>query len=684
MSPDGWVVRVTPGLSYGQPFSENRSQSMPFAIGENVGAYRIVEKLGQGGMATVFKAYHPALDRYVAIKVMHPAFTEDPNFLARFQREARIVAKLDHPHIVPIYDFAEHKDHPYLVMRFVEGKTLKARLRRETLDTEQVLRIVRAVGKALTYAHGQGVLHRDIKPSNVLLTPEGGVYLTDFGLARMAEAGESTLSRDMMVGTPQYISPEQAKGVRELDARTDIYSLGVVLYEMLVGQAPFTADTPYAIIHDHIFTPLPLPRELNPDLPEPLERVLLRALAKDPDDRFQSVEELVNALEETLGPAPTPPPPATVVVPQETVVAMPPTPPSPPEVTVPPPPSVAPPTEAVARPAEEQEPRKKKHGWLWAVGGVGALLCLAVAVVGLLVLLQPEDEAPPTPENVAEQLLEEARIAQEAGDPEHALELYRQAREVDPYLIPAYLEASEVLVRMGDMDAAIDILMAGIEATDDPGLHKHLAGVALLTRRLDIAEKEMRWLQQEAPEQAFSHAYAGLFMLAQGEPCEMARPELDSALLLDPELVWAHYGLAICYLQEGHPEAARPELEFVLGQESTPLFLRKRAEEMLVRLDEGGGLPPDVKEIIEREFEELFPLAGEIRDEGLRTQFKDMLSEARRLWEEGDDGAAIDMLIRTHTWVKEHYDEIGDPPAEELDKRIDHIIRLATEPGPPP
>jgi serine/threonine protein kinase/tetratricopeptide (TPR) repeat protein len=652
---------------------------MPFAIGENVGAYRIVEKLGQGGMATVFKAYHPALDRYVAIKVMHPAFTEDPNFLARFQREARIVAKLDHPHIVPIYDFAEHKDHPYLVMRFIEGETLKARLRRETLDTEQVLRIVRAVGKALTYAHGQGVLHRDIKPSNVLLTPEGGVYLTDFGLARMAEAGESTLSRDMMVGTPQYISPEQAKGVRELDARTDIYSLGVVLYEMVVGQAPFTADTPYAIIHDHIFTPLPLPRELNPDLPEPLERVLLRALAKDPDDRFQTVEELVNALEEALGPAPAPPLPETVVVPQKTVIAPPFPTPAPP---VPPMPPVAPPVGAVARPAEEKKPKKKRR-WPWVVGGVAVLICLIVVAVGLFVLFQPE-EVSPTPENAAEQLLEEARIAQEAGNPERALELYQQAREIDPYLVPAYLKASEVLVRMGDVDGAIDILMAGIEATDDPGLHKHLAGVALLTRRMDIAEKEMRWLQQEAPEQAFSHAYAGLFMLAQGEPCEVARPELDSALLLDPELVWAHYGLAICCSQEGDPEAARPELEFVLGQESTPPFLRNRAEEMLVRLDEGGGLPPDVKETIEREFEELFPLAGEIRDEGLRTQFKDMLSAARRFWEEGDMGAAIDVLTQTHVWVKEHHADIGDPLAEELDRRIDHIIRLATEPGPPP
>ena len=183
---------------------------MPFAAGETVGQYRIIEQLGQGGMATVFKAYHPLLDRFVAIKALHPAFREDPNFLARFQREARVVAKLDHPNIVPIYDFAESEGRPYLVMKFIEGETLKARLENGPLPNNEILSIVEAVGAALSYAHQQGVLHRDIKPSNVLLATDGQIYLADFGLARIAQAGESTLSSDMMLGTPQYISPEQA------------------------------------------------------------------------------------------------------------------------------------------------------------------------------------------------------------------------------------------------------------------------------------------------------------------------------------------------------------------------------------------------------------------------------------------------------------------------------------------
>jgi serine/threonine-protein kinase len=266
---------------------------MSFAIGENVGAYRIMAQLGQGGMATVFKGYHPGLDRYVAIKVMHSAFKEDDSFLQRFNREARIVARLEHPNIVPVYDFSEHRGLAYLVMRFVDGETLKARLKRGALRPDQIAHVATLVGAALGYAHQEGVLHRDIKPSNILLTTSpdepgsvAGVFLTDFGLARMAEAGESTLSRDMMVGTPQYISPEQAKGVRELDAGTDIYSLGVVLFELVTGRVPFSADTPYSVIHDHIFTPLPLPTSINPDVSETVERVLLRALAKERGDRY--------------------------------------------------------------------------------------------------------------------------------------------------------------------------------------------------------------------------------------------------------------------------------------------------------------------------------------------------------------------------------------------------------------
>src|SRR5512147_1328424 len=268
--------------------------------GQTLGQYRVIEQMGSGGMATVYKAYHPRLDRYVAIKMLHEAFQEDKNFLARFQREARIVAKLEHPHIVPVFDFSEASGQPYLVMRFIEGETLKARLSKGDLTLDEVRRVIKPVAEALAYAHGQGVLHRDVKPSNILLTPEGGVYLADFGLARIAQAGESTLSQDSLLGTPQYISPEQAQGQSDLDARTDVYSLGVVVYELLLGRVPFQADTPYAVIHDHIYAPLPLPRSIKPDFPEPLERVLLKALTKDRADRYASVGEFYEAFDQAI------------------------------------------------------------------------------------------------------------------------------------------------------------------------------------------------------------------------------------------------------------------------------------------------------------------------------------------------------------------------------------------------
>lgn len=273
---------------------------MSFNPGDNVGPYTIIEQLGQGGMATVFKAYHAALDRNVAIKVLHPAFTQDPQFLQRFQREARVVAKLEHPNIVPVYDYADHQGQSYLVMKFIEGRTLKAMLDQGWPSKQDILRIIKAVGNALTYAHSKGVLHRDVKPSNILLTDDGGVFLADFGLARMAGAGQSTLSGDQLLGTPQYISPEQARGEQKLDEGTDIYSLGIVLYQLSVGRVPFSSDTPFSIIHDHIYKPLPLPRSLNEKIPEGLEQVLLKGLAKDRADRFASVAEQLGAFERAV------------------------------------------------------------------------------------------------------------------------------------------------------------------------------------------------------------------------------------------------------------------------------------------------------------------------------------------------------------------------------------------------
>ncbi len=365
---------------------------MSFAVGENVGPYRITDRLGQGGMATVYRAYHANLDRYVALKVLHAIFREDQTFLTRFRREAQIVAKLEHPNIIPIYDYNEHNGEPYLVMKFIEGETLKSRLARQPLTLDETMRVMMAVSQALTYAHEQGILHRDIKPSNILLENSGQPYIADFGLARMVSVGESTLSKDMMLGTPQYMSPEQAQGIQELDSGTDIYSLGVVLYELVVGRVPFNADTPYAIVHDHIFAPLPLPSKVNPQVPRPVEQVLLKVLAKDRGDRYPSAVAMMDAFRKAVResdlkelsahsyrvPVPSGTGAAPPVAPAPTTLPLVP--------AVPAPIPAAAPTASLGSTAHQQAQQRRAN--LWMLGGFAGLIatCLTGMFVTVLAL----------------------------------------------------------------------------------------------------------------------------------------------------------------------------------------------------------------------------------------------------------------------------------------------------------
>lgn len=266
---------------------------MTLQAGETLGQYTITGQIGSGGMATVYKAYHEKLDRHVAIKLMHETFVQDDNFLERFQREARIVARLEHPHIVPVYDYAE-VDQPYLVMKYINGGTLKRRLIKQGITLEEINTMMTMLADALTYAHEKDVLHRDIKPSNILIDDRDLPYITDFGLARIAQVGESTISHDMMLGTPFYISPEQARGDRNLGSTTDVYSFGIILYELLVGTVPFTADTPYAIVHEHIYNKPTPPSHINTDLTSAVDDVILKALAKNPAHRYQTATQLMD------------------------------------------------------------------------------------------------------------------------------------------------------------------------------------------------------------------------------------------------------------------------------------------------------------------------------------------------------------------------------------------------------
>ena len=267
-------------------------------VGHTLGAYQLVERLGQGGMATVYKAYEPALDRYVAVKILPQFFARDPSFSHRFRREARAVAQLDHPNIVPIYSFGDEGEITYIAMRYVEGGTLK-KTRGQVYTPEQSIRLLLPVARALSYAHHRGVIHRDIKPANILMAEGAWPLLTDFGLAKMAEASQQLTGTGVGVGTPMYMSPEQGQG-KSVNHRTDIYSMGIMLYEMLTGDVPFRADTPMGIVIKHITAPMPIPRDINPNIPEDLERIILKASAKSPDNRFQSVAAMIQALESAL------------------------------------------------------------------------------------------------------------------------------------------------------------------------------------------------------------------------------------------------------------------------------------------------------------------------------------------------------------------------------------------------
>jgi serine/threonine protein kinase len=532
----------------------SRRRTMSFSNGENVGPYRIVEQLGSGGMATVFKAYHANLDRYVAIKVLHPAFKQDPNFLSRFQREARIVARLQHPAIVPVYDFNEHAGQPYLVMRFIEGETLKARLGKGDLALPEVVRVLHPVGEALQYAHQQGVLHRDVKPSNILLTPDGAVFLADFGLARIAQAGESTLSQDALVGTPQYISPEQARGDSDLNARTDVYSLGVVLYELLIGRVPYQADTPYAVIHDHIYAPLPLPRSIKPGFPEALERVLLKALAKERDDRYASVAELMTAFEAAAQaiisevPTQTSAPEAqrSGVTDQPSVVPLPITPVAAPAIS-------AAPTQATST------PKSNKVVWI----GLGIVALIAVAVIALLVVYRN----PPLPPGA--QQAAPANVQRPPDQPPLDLApLEAQFAQANEFVSQSKFDRADAEFKQV-AEQAEKMLEANPNLPPEPRAQLHsLVGQSWLAIDLpDRARPHFQALVDMAPKNAEPLVgVAATHMLI--DQMDQANAALDRAIRLNPDLSSAHLLKACTLIKQNERLPALREFRQAGGPEA--------------------------------------------------------------------------------------------------------------------
>jgi serine/threonine protein kinase/PKD repeat protein/uncharacterized protein YraI len=271
-------------------------------IGTRLGQYEIIEEIGKGGMATVFRAYQPNIGRYVAVKIIHRAISSDTRALERFQREARLIARLEHPHLLPVYDYDGAYEPPYIVMRYLEGGTLKDVLDRGALPLVDISYFMRQTASALEYAHRQGVVHRDIKPSNIMIDQDGNAFLMDFGIARLAASSAEGLTQTgFAVGTPGYMAPEQGMGLDNIDLRADVYSLGVMTYQMITGRMPYSAETPLAIVMKHINDPVPSVRALNPDLPEALDLAIAKAMAKKPEDRFASAIDFSDELTRAVG-----------------------------------------------------------------------------------------------------------------------------------------------------------------------------------------------------------------------------------------------------------------------------------------------------------------------------------------------------------------------------------------------
>ncbi|MFN8517239.1 MAG: protein kinase [Chloroflexia bacterium] len=269
--------------------------------GDIVGNYRLIERIGRGGMGVVYRGQHLRLGSDAAVKVLAASLAEEADFVQRFRREAVSAAALDHPSIVRVWDYGEQDGLAYLIMPLLTGGSLESRLRKGPLSLDQALDYLRAIADALDYAHSKGLVHRDLKPANILLDERGEAHLADFGIAQVVGSEERLTRTGVGIGTPEYMAPEQLQGRAE--RRSDLYALGVVLYQMLSGQVPYSGSTPYEVITKHLTAVLPPVRRFNPALPPAVDEVLARVLAKSPEDRYESGAAFFAAFARAIGAA---------------------------------------------------------------------------------------------------------------------------------------------------------------------------------------------------------------------------------------------------------------------------------------------------------------------------------------------------------------------------------------------
>lgn len=360
----------------------------------NIGRYVIKSEIARGGMATVYLAFDPYVKREVAIKLLPANLTENHTFRARFEREAQTVAALEFPAIVPVYDFGEEGGQPYLVMRYMPGGSLSEKIRSAPLSLGEVSRIYTRLSAALDHVHAQGIVHRDLKPANILFDSYHNAYLSDFGIAHLA-AGTAALTGEGMIGTPAYMSPEQARGDTDIDGRSDIYSLGAILFEALTGRQPYEATTPLGVAVKHLSEPIPRLAELNAELPYQCQEVIDKTMAKDRRQRYQSAANLAQALmliaSKTLKSPPIPEEEPTARMQSPVPQRMQPVSNPPagaeqqqmPPVATPLQPSNTPLPPVHQPGASQPHSHKRPAIWVWLLLGAGALaaLCLLASVV---------------------------------------------------------------------------------------------------------------------------------------------------------------------------------------------------------------------------------------------------------------------------------------------------------------
>ncbi len=327
---------------------------------ERIGRYEILELLGRGGQAAVYRAYDPTMQREVAIKVLTATAGVDEKARQRFEREAHTIAALEHPHIVPVYDFGAYDDGLYIVMRLMKGGTLGDRLARGPLNPAEALEVVRPIAAALDAAHKRGIVHRDIKPGNILFDEYGAAYLSDFGIARLGDATASLTGSSLILGTPHYMSPEQIQGKVPLDGRSDVYALGALLFQMLTGHVPYEGDTPAQALVKHLQEPIPRLASYRPELPEVYQAIIDRAMAKDREARYPTAGALAADLEAAVTGRPL----------------------------------ASAPTLAIAPPAAASQEGKRRPWWAWVAA---AVVVLALAGTGWALWGRRASPPPPSP-----------------------------------------------------------------------------------------------------------------------------------------------------------------------------------------------------------------------------------------------------------------------------------------------